>query len=481
MGATMIRFIKQRHTKKRNIVLFLGFFVLFLLLFFFPGKNKEYDPIIAVLEENQSYLKEQKKETKAETKKKSETIETTETTESEKKEKETNSFFCNIIYSILKTTIPIWNTTEDYGSVFRMGQDNSIWDNLYYDLMSKVHPVESYMWKEEAIEALAYQENISQLEGISEEQEYSKEVQENKKEQVQDNIPIEGSVEVITGETYYEELTRKEEGEGVEENKQKIKQLKDSLDTSYLLDNFYIINSSTTTVDKSIFNVKTLLEKDMTLKKSKSKPQILIFHTHGASEAFIDSREGKQEDSIIGVGGHLADILAKEYQFHVIHDETPYDKMGGSIDRNLAYNAAAKVIPTILEKYPSIEVVIDLHRDGISDDAAKRVTTINGKKTAQVMFFNGISRNLQGDIDYLYNPNLQNNLSFSLQMELAAMEKYPNFAKKIFIKGYRYNMHLKPRYLLIELGANNNTVEEAYNAMEPLAEILNDVLTGSTG
>ena len=130
-----------------------------------------------------------------------------------------------------------------------------------------------------------------------------------------------------------------------------------------------------------------------------------------------------------------------------------------------------------MEKYPSIQIIIDLHRDGVGN-AVKRTTRVGGKRTAQVMFFNGLSRSASGDIDYLHNDNLQANLAFSLQLKIECMKRFENFAKPVYLKGYRYNMHLRERYTLIELGNENNTVQEAKNAMEPLAMVLDAVLTG---
>lgn len=254
-----------------------------------------------------------------------------------------------------------------------------------------------------------------------------------------------------------------------------INKLKNSKSRSFLLKNFYITDSSTS-IDNSVFNVEKLLSKDVTIEKS-SKPQILIFHTHAASEAFIDSRKGKQSDSIVGVGSRLAYLLRKKYGYNVIHDTTEFDRINGSIDRSKAYNKAADKLEATLKKYPSIEVVIDLHRDGVGN-SVQRLTTIDGKKTAQVMFFNGLSRNSSGNIEYLHNKNLQANLAFSLQMKLKCMENYPDFARPVYLKGYRYNMHLRENFLLIELGNENNTVEEAKNAMEPLAKVLDQVLSG---
>ena len=107
------------------------------------------------------------------------------------------------------------------------------------------------------------------------------------------------------------------------------------------------------------------------------------------------------------------------------------------------------------------------------------MTEQNGVQMAQVMFFNGLSRTTKtGDIEYLYNPYIADNLAVSFQMQLKAAEYYPGFTRRIYLKGYRYNMHYCPKTLLIEVGAQTNTLEEAKSAMVPLADLLNKVLTG---
>ena len=152
--------------------------------------------------------------------------------------------------------------------------------------------------------------------------------------------------------------------------------------------------------------------------------------------------------------------------------------MGGTLDRSKAYDYARASIEKVLEENPTIEVVIDLHRDSVGK-GKHTYTTINGKKCAIVMFFNGMSRSKNGPIPYLYNENLTDNLAFSLQLKCLAMERYPGFTKPIYLKGYRYNLHLRKRSLLIELGNENNTVEEAKNAASPLAEVIAGVLAGN--
>lgn len=175
---------------------------------------------------------------------------------------------------------------------------------------------------------------------------------------------------------------------------------------------------------------------------------------------------------MVGVGERLTEILENTYGYQVLHDTGVYDK-----DRDRAYSVAEPYVEQILAENPSIEIVIDLHRDGVAD-STRLVTEQNGVQMAQIMFFNGLSRTTSmGDIAYLANPYITDNLAFSLQMQLAAAELYPGFSRKIYLKGYRYNMHLMPKSLLVEVGAQTNTLEEAMNAMEPLAAILDHVLS----
>lgn len=240
----------------------------------------------------------------------------------------------------------------------------------------------------------------------------------------------------------------------------------------YLKDTFYIVNQ-TTKMTEGNFNAEHFLKTDLSLEKKKDTPQILIYHTH-ASEAYIDSRKGVQEDTVVGMGDLLAEYLTEKYGYVVLHDKTVFDKKNGVDNRSNAYNEALTYMEQLLEENPGIEVIIDLHRDA----GAKRVATIQGKQVAKVMLFNGLSRNTSGELDYLPNKNLLYNLAFSFQMKLIGDEMYPGLMNKIFLKDYRYNMHLTERYLLIELGTSNNTVEEASNAMEPLADVLAQVLSG---
>ncbi len=246
------------------------------------------------------------------------------------------------------------------------------------------------------------------------------------------------------------------------------------MDYEYLLGNFYAVDSNTM-ADPDLLNAQKLMGKDMSLDTSSEGPKVLIYHTH-SQEAFIDSVQGDPGSTILGMGAYLSELLNDTYGIPTIHHEGVYDLVDGKLDRSMAYELAEPEIQKILSENPSIEVVIDLHRDGVGE-GTHLVTEVNGKPTAQIMFFNGLSRTrANGNISYLANPYIEDNLAFSLQMQIAAVNKYPGFTRHIYLRGYRYNMHVKPKTLLIEAGAQTNTVEEMRNAMEALADTLHTVL-----
>ncbi len=239
-----------------------------------------------------------------------------------------------------------------------------------------------------------------------------------------------------------------------------------------LVETFYTIDANTMAGSEQL-DVTKLTGKNMTISKEGEGPQILIYHTH-SQEGFADSVPGDESTTIVGAGERLAEILIKEYGYEVLHHKGRYD-----VDvRDDAYGVSLPEIEKLLAENPSIQVVIDLHRDSMPEET-KLVMDLDGRPTARFMFFNGLSRTRKtGNIDYLYNENLEDNLAFSFQLQVKAAEYYPGITRKIYLKGYRYNMHLRPRTTLVELGAQNNTVEEAMNACDPLAHIIDMVLSG---
>lgn len=244
-------------------------------------------------------------------------------------------------------------------------------------------------------------------------------------------------------------------------------------DFNYLLSHYYTVDS-TTTIGPEQLNVDDLLGRDMKINNQKKGPKILIFHTH-SQEAFKDSVAGDSNTSIVGMGRYLSELLNAK-GIETLHHNGVYDLINGKLDRSKAYQMAEAGVKEILNQNPSIEVVIDLHRDGVPE-TTHLVTEINGEQTGRIMFFNGLSRTKKnGNIEYLKNPYIQDNLSFSFQMQMAAEKLYPGLTRRIYLKGYRYSLHMMPKSLLIEAGAQNNTVEEMKNSMELLANILVEVL-----
>lgn len=243
----------------------------------------------------------------------------------------------------------------------------------------------------------------------------------------------------------------------------------------YLLGQFFIVDP-TTAVTADQLNAASFLGEDLTIKQDAQAPQILIYHSH-SQETFIDSREGEPEDTVVGVGNYLTELLTETYGYNVIHVTETFDIIDGEIDRSQAYDYAREYIEQVLAENPTIEVIIDLHRDGVPEDR-HLVTEINGKDTAQIMFYNGLSYTVShGPVEYLPNPYVQDNLAFSFQLEYQAAQYYPDFYRGIYLAGLRYNLHLRPKALLLEAGAQTNTVQEVKNAMEPFADILNRVLS----
>lgn len=291
-----------------------------------------------------------------------------------------------------------------------------------------------------------------------------------------------------------EEEKKAQEGESTAENEEQSVETEETTDvisrdvvngnvyTKAQLSNFDFIKrfytvTSITSLTADIFNPQVLLDKNLSMVQDNSKPQILIFHTH-SQETFIDSKDSSENMSIVGVGSYLEKLLEEKYGYNVIHDKSVYDYIDGKLDRSKAYTYAEEGIRKILNENPSIEVVIDLHRDGVNENT-KLITDIDGKKVAKVMLFNGISYSkMNGNITYLNNPNREENLAMSLQMKLLGEAYYPEYFRNNYINAYRYCLHLRGKSILVEAGAQTNTFEEVKNAMEPLADILNKVFKG---
>lgn len=252
----------------------------------------------------------------------------------------------------------------------------------------------------------------------------------------------------------------------------------DSLRNFDNLKSMYIVDKRTA-MTRELFNADEFLNTDLKIDNTIPGPKVLVFHTH-SQEGFADSNMVfGLDEGIAGVGSLLCKILEEEYGIECIHHEGIYDVVDGKSHILGAYERMEPVVTQILAQNPSIQLVIDLHRDGVREDT-HLVTEIDGRPTAQIMFFNGLSllntENGPEPVTSLPNPYIKENLALSFNFQLVANSLYPGFTRKIYLNAYRYSLHMLPKSTLIEVGAQTNSREEALNAAYPLAKIIASVI-----
>lgn len=247
----------------------------------------------------------------------------------------------------------------------------------------------------------------------------------------------------------------------------------------FLSRNVYLVDTRTRLCREDV-DVRKFLKKDFKIDQTVKGPKILIFHTH-SMEGFVDSGDtiANMDEGVYGAGEYLKELLETQYGIETLHDDGRYDMVGNKGQRQGAYERMEEPIAKILRENPSIQVTIDLHRDGLPENI-HLVSTVNGKKCAKLMFCNGLCRLYKNgavqSIEGLPNPNLEDNMAFSLQMKLALNSMSPDLTRRTYVNAYRYSTHMKPRSLLVEVGSQMNTKEEAWNAMEPLAKALSQII-----
>ena len=221
------------------------------------------------------------------------------------------------------------------------------------------------------------------------------------------------------------------------------------------------------TTSSHSLNIKSILSKRATLKiEDKSKPSVLIFHTHttesyemadnGWYTSKYATRSENPDRNMVRVGNAIEKELTNA-GFSVIHDTTVHD-----LQYNGAYSRSRKTVEKILRENPSIQVVLDVHRDAIYQQDGTHIKTsaeINGKKSAQVMIIAGC---VDGDVEDF--PRWEENLVFALQLHKTAEDSYKGIMRPILFCNRKYNMDVTPCSLLLEFGSDSNTLDEAVYA-----------------
>lgn len=211
-------------------------------------------------------------------------------------------------------------------------------------------------------------------------------------------------------------------------------------------------------------NIEKVLKQPVDLKAvDKSQPAVLIFHTHTTEGYelldrgfYTNSYTGRSESvskNMVRVGDEIAKML-EDAGYKVIHDTEIHDRKYTG-----AYDHSRKSVEAYLKKYPSIQVVLDIHRDAIhlsNGNKIKPTAEINGKKAAQIMIITGAEEGKVTDF-----PDWEYNLRFALKLQQTCETMYPGLMRPVFFSQRKYNMNLSHCNLLLEMGSDANTLDEA--------------------
>ena len=228
-----------------------------------------------------------------------------------------------------------------------------------------------------------------------------------------------------------------------------------------------------TTETKSL-NIEKVLSEPLELSVDKAKPAVLIFHSH-TSEGYemierdwyacdYSARSNDENLNIVRVGKEIADYLTAS-GYTVIHDKTIHDK-----SYNDSYPNSRKTVAAHLKEHPEIQIVLDIHRDSVTQtngDKLKFTNEIGGKKAAQIMIITGAEEGKVEDF-----PHWQKNLRFALALQQKCVQMFPGLMRPVLFSQRKYNMDMTPFSLLIEMGSEANTLEEACYSGRMLATSL---------
>ena len=235
----------------------------------------------------------------------------------------------------------------------------------------------------------------------------------------------------------------------------------------------YLYNRTSKTVDTA-----ALARAQVTVELDQTGPQILIVHTHGSEAYTMDgtdiytesdsSRTTDETYNMVRIGDEMQTIF-EEMGLSVVHDRTLYDYP----QYNGAYGRSCEGIEAWLEEYPSIQIVLDVHRDAlIGEDGTvyKAVTEVDGEKTAQVMMIVGTD-----DLGQEH-PHWQENLALAIRIQQELDQQWPTVARPVTLRSSRFNQQLTQGSLLVEVGSHGNTLQEAIRGARLFARAAGEVL-----
>ncbi len=240
-------------------------------------------------------------------------------------------------------------------------------------------------------------------------------------------------------------------------------------------DNLYIINSTRFGIDPG-----SLLSSPLPFSYNENEMQVLIIHTHTTESYSPDGAafygEGDEtrtldcDKNVVRVGEEMRRVLESR-GINVYHDMTVHDYPS----YNGSYTRALETINARLKEYPSIKIVLDVHRDAIVDaDGTKYrpVVEYGGTRYAQMLLCMGSS---EGGLEH---KDWQTNLSFAVKLQKKLCDAMPGLMRQLALKKERYNQHAAPGSLIIEVGSDANSIEEALCSSRMFAQAVADVLKG---
>lgn len=209
------------------------------------------------------------------------------------------------------------------------------------------------------------------------------------------------------------------------------------------------------------------------------EPTVLIYHTHNTEAytktkqySYVNSGDWRTEDNtrnVVAVGEELARLLREEYGINVIHDTSDHERPS----LKTAYSRSLKTMERYKKEYPSLTLFIDLHRDAYTAEGENTdYVTIDGKRIARIMFVVGTGETGVAEDDP--KPDFNSNYALAKRICENLSKHDERFVRNIRVKTGRYNQHVSPQCLLVEVGHNANTLEEALGAMPYLAKAIAD-------
>lgn len=238
------------------------------------------------------------------------------------------------------------------------------------------------------------------------------------------------------------------------------------------IDGIYINNQTSKNID-----IEKLLNTPLDIGISTSEPSVLIVHTHTTESYtpsekynYIPSETDRTQDknfNMVSVGDVIENYLS-DAGINVIHDDTVNDYPSYS----QSYSKSLKLVESYMQQYPSLKIVIDVHRDAVVTTSGKKMRPVTSFDPSASQVMSVIGTNDSG----LSHPNWETNLAFAVQLQHKMNSLYPSLARPINLRRQRFNQHLAPFAFILEVGTNGNTLDEAKEGARLFSECLVSML-----